>query len=168
MMFDDLRIPRGCAAIVMAAAIAACSQPAADQAPEPTGSSLSAVHPESGLAVIPVTVTTDSETYTFAAELADTLPAQARGLMFRTEMGANEAMIFPYDPPEPLGFWMRNTVLPLDIVFIGPDNRILNIEEGVPYNEESVRSDGLAIAVLELNQGRAEELGIEPGDLVEW
>ncbi len=147
--------------------LSACSPQAAETPSEPVVVT-DVVHPVSGLQVIPVTVTTDNETYTFASELADTLPAQARGLMFRTEMGSDEGMIFPYDPPEPLGFWMRNTVLPLDIIFIGPDNRILNIEEGVPYREESVHSDGLAIAVLELNQGRSEELGIEPGDLVEW
>jgi hypothetical protein len=104
----------------------------------------------------------------FAAEVAATPDAQARGLMFRTEMGADEAMIFPYDPPQPLSFWMRNTVLPLDIIFIGPDRRILNVAEGVPYNEVSVHSEGTASAVLELNQGRAAELGIVAGDLVEW
>lgn len=147
--------------------VSACSPDAAQLPAEPAVSETS-VHPVSGLEVIPVTVTTDSETYTFASELADTIPKQRQGLMFRTEMGADEGMIFPYDPPEQLGFWMRNTVLPLDIIFIGPDNRILNIEEGVPYNEVSVQSEGLAIAVLELNLGRSEELGIEPGDLVEW
>ncbi len=148
-------------------ALAACSPQAAEQVPEPTSAAV-ATHPESGLEVIPVTVTTDSGTHTFQAELAASRQEQARGLMFRTEMGSDEAMIFPYDSPQELGFWMRNTVLPLDIIFIGPDGRILNIEDGEPYNEVSVTSDGLAIAVLELNQGRAEELGIGPGDLVEW
>lgn len=147
--------------------LAACSPQAAERVPEPTSAAPS-VHPESGLEVIPVTVTTDAGTHVFMAEVAASQMEQARGLMFRTEMGADEGMIFPYDPPEPLGFWMRNTVLPLDIIFIGPDNRILNIAEGVPYNEVSVYSDGLAIGVLELNRGRAEELGIGPGDLVEW
>ena len=156
-----------CMTAPLVLALSACSPQAAETPSEPTVAT-SSVHPVSGLEVIPVTVTTDSETFTFASELADTVPAQARGLMFRTEMGSDEGMIFPYDPPEPLSFWMRNTVLPLDIIFIGPDNRILNIEEGVPYNEESVHSDGFAIAVLELNQGRSAELGIEPGDLVEW
>lgn len=156
-----------CWSVPMVLALSACTPDAADRPAEPTVVETS-VHPVSGLEVIPVTVTTDSESFTFASELADTVPKQRQGLMFRTEMGADEGMIFPYDPPEALGFWMRNTVLPLDIIFIGPDNRILNIEAGVPYNEVSVQSDGLAIAVLELNQGRSEELGIAPGDLVEW
>ena len=162
-----LRGIRSALAAVAAGLLAACSPQAAEQVPEPT-SAAPAVHPESGLEVIPVTVTTGSGTHVFMAEVAASPREQARGLMFRTEMGPDEGMIFPYDPPEPLGFWMRNTVLPLDIVFIGPDNRILNIAEGVPYNETSVYSDGLAIGVLELNRGRAEELGIGPGDLVEW
>ena len=155
-----------CAAVI-AAAVSACSPQAAEQVPEPTNAAPS-THPESGLEVIPVTVTSDAGTHTFMSEVADTPEAQRRGLMFRTEMGANEGMIFPYEPPQVLGFWMRNTVLPLDIIFIGPDRRILNIAEGVPYSETSVYSEGDAIAVLELNRGRAAELGIGPGDLVEW
>lgn len=157
----------GALAAMAAGVLAACSPQAADQVPEPT-SAVPSVHPESGLAVVPVTVTTDEGTHVFMAEVAASQGEQARGLMFRTEMGADEGMIFPYDTPAPLSFWMRNTVLPLDIVFIGTDNRVLNIAEGVPYNETSVYSDGLAIGVLELNRGRAEELGIGPGDLVEW
>jgi len=66
-------------------------------------------------------------------------------------------------------FWMRNTVIPLDIIFVGPDGRILNIAANtVPYSEESVRSVGPAGAVLELNAGRTAELGVAAGDLVEW
>ncbi|WP_338242741.1 DUF192 domain-containing protein [Aurantiacibacter hainanensis] len=152
---------------LMAGMLAACSPQAAEQVPEPTSAAPS-THPESGLEVIPVTVTTDAGTHTFMSEVADTVEAQRRGLMFRTEMGANEGMIFPYDTPQVLGFWMRNTVLPLDIIFIGPDRRILNVADGVPYNETSVYSEGDAVAVLELNRGRAAELGIGPGDLVEW
>lgn len=155
------------AAAIAACALSACSPQAAEQVPEPTSAAPS-THPESGLAIIPVTVTTGTGTHSFMSEVADTPQAQARGLMFRTEMGADEGMIFPYDTPQQLGFWMRNTVLPLDIVFIGPDNRILNIAEGVPYSETSVYSDGPAKAVLELNRGRAAELGIGPGDMVEW
>lgn len=154
-------------AAALGGALAACSPQAAEQVPEPTSAAPS-THPESGLEIIPVTITADDATHTIMAEVAATQTQQARGLMFRTEMGMNEGMIFPYDPLQELGFWMRNTVLPLDIIFIGPDSRIINIEEGVPYRLESVYSDGPASGVLELNQGRSEELGIGPGDLVEW
>lgn len=160
------RLPGGLVAL-LAAVLVACSPQAANQVAEPT-SAAPAVHPESGLEIIPVTITTASGTHVFMAEVAATPREQARGLMFRTRMGPDEGMIFPYDSPRPLSFWMRNTVLPLDIIFIGPDKRILNIAEGVPYNETSVHSDGPAIAVLEINRGRAQELGIGPGDLVEW
>lgn len=126
-------------------------------------------HPDSGLAVIPLTITHDGERHEFTVELAQNRFEQARGLMFRTEMGADEGMLFPMDPPRAASFWMKNTVIPLDMIFIGTDRRILNIEaETVPYSEEQHRAAGLAIAVLELNGGRAAELGIEPGDKVEW
>jgi uncharacterized membrane protein (UPF0127 family) len=89
--------------------------------------------------------------------------------MFRTEMGADEGMLFPYDPPRVLSFWMKNTVIPLDLVFIGPDRRVINVAaDAAPYSEDQIRSDAPAIAVLELNGGRAAELGIGPGAEVSW
>ncbi len=78
-------------------------------------------------------------------------------------------MIFPSNPPAPRGFWMKNVPIPLDIIFVGTDNRILNIAAmTTPYSEESVLSAGMTNAVLELRGGLAAELGIKPGDLVEW
>ena len=78
-------------------------------------------------------------------------------------------MIFPMDPPRQATFWMKNTVLSLDLVFIGPDRRILNIAaRAVPYSLDVLPSAGPAAAVLELNAGRAAELGIAPGDKVDW
>jgi len=94
---------------------------------------------------------------------------QARGLMFRTELGPNEGMVFPRNPPDVASFWMKNTPLPLDIIFIGEDGRIMNIAANtVPYSLDSVSAVGLTSAVLEIPGGRAAELGIEPGDAVEW
>lgn len=128
-----------------------------------------ALHPVSGLQIIDLQVTTDEATHQFRVELADSDKAQARGLMFRTEMGANEGMLFPSGTPQVRSFWMRNTPLSLDIIFIGPDNRILNIAANTePYSLESVYSAGPASAVLELVAGRSAQLGIEPGDLVEY
>src|SRR3546814_4501542 len=66
------------------------------------------------------------------------LAEQAKGLMFRTGMGADEGMIFPADPPRQAAFWMRNTVIPLDIIFIGPDRRILNRSEERRVGKEGV------------------------------
>lgn len=160
--------------LAAATAFAACSPQAASE-PSP-GQSAGAenatpsVHPVSGLPVIPVTLSLDSGAHVITSELATTDQQRARGLMFRTELGADEGMLFDYeDDPHVLSFWMRNTVIPLDIIFIAPDRTVLNVAANtVPYSEESSLSDGIAIAVLELNGGRAAELGIAPGTPIDW
>jgi uncharacterized membrane protein (UPF0127 family) len=126
-------------------------------------------HPVSGLQVIDLTVMRGDKRLPFKVELADSPEAQAKGLMFRTELGDFEGMIFPSAVPQPRSFWMKNTPLSLDIIFIGPDGRITNIAaDTVPYSLDSVSSSGVAAAVLELRAGRAAELGIVPGDKVEY
>jgi uncharacterized membrane protein (UPF0127 family) len=128
-----------------------------------------AVHPVSGLEVVPLTIRSGAKTHAFRVEVARSDEEQERGLMFRTEMGEDEGMIFPEKPPRPAVFWMKNTVIPLDIIFIGPDHRILNIAaNAIPYDESPLPSNGPASAVLELNGGRAAQLGIAPGDKVKW
>jgi uncharacterized membrane protein (UPF0127 family) len=78
-------------------------------------------------------------------------------------------MIFPMVPARPAAFWMRNTVIGLDIIFIGADHKVLNIAaNAVPYDETSLPSLGDAGCVLELNAGRAAEIGLKPGDTVTW
>jgi len=152
-------------------AVSACSQggpEAAASAASPAATEPS-VHPESGLKVVPLTVTSQGKVYAFRVEVAASAKEQAQGLMFRTQMGADEGMIFPMDPPRKAAFWMRNTVIPLDLIFVGTDRRILNIAaNAVPYDETPLPSDGKVSAVLELNGGRAAELGIGPGDTVAW
>jgi len=157
--------------IAVLAAAAACSPQAQDRAGagQPSPADTHAVHPVSGLEVIPLTITQDGKVHRFRVEAARSDEAQTQGLMFRTEMGADEGMIFPRRPARIAGFWMRNTVIPLDMIFIGPDGRILNIAENtVPYSLEPYTSAGPVIAVLELNGGRSAELGIGPGARVEW
>lgn len=154
--------------LLFGAFLAACSpQPAAEATPA-AESTLPARHPVSGLEVVPLTVTTAKGVRHFRVEVAASAQEQQKGLMFRTAMGANEGMIFPNRIPQPRSFWMRNTVIPLDIIYIGVDRRILNIVRGEPYDETSLPSAGPVINVLELNAGRSEALGIEPGDLVTW
>ena len=149
-------------------ALAACSPPAGAGASSPPAAA-STAHPVSGLPVIPLTVTTAGKAHRFQVEIARSADEQAKGLMFRTAMGAGEGMIFPMNPPRSAAFWMRNTVIPLDIIFIGTDRRILNIAANtVPYSEASLASSGAVSAVLELNGGRAAQLGIGPGDRVAW
>lgn len=156
---------------LLGAALAACSpQAGADRATAPTeDASEATTHPVSGLEIIPVTVDTGEARHVFRAEVAASREEQARGLMFRTELGPDEAMIFPSDAPTARSFYMKNTPIPLDIIFIGIDGRILNIAAMTePYSLESVYSVGSTSGVLEIAGGRAEELGIEPGDLVSW
>jgi uncharacterized membrane protein (UPF0127 family) len=146
----------------------ACSPQAAEQTPASTEQQAS-VHPVSGLEVVPLTVTSLGKKHTFRVEMARTPQEQSKGLMFRTEMGPDEGMLIPYDPPRVLSFWMKNTVLSLDLIFVGPDHRVINIAaNAVPYSEASIVSDAPAIATLELNAGRAAALGIVPGAKVEW
>lgn len=128
-----------------------------------------ATHAESGLSVIPLVVTSAKGAHRFRVELARSPFEQAKGLMFRTKMGANEGMLFPLDPPRPASFWMKNTFIPLDIIFIDSNRRILNVVANtVPYSEAPIKSAGDAAAVLELVGGRAARLGIAAGDRVEW
>ena len=150
-----------------ACALAACSTQAAQSSPAAAESA--SVHSFSGLRVIPVTLTENGRTHTIRAELAETPQQQAQGLMFRREMGADEGMLFPSDFPQVRSFWMRNTVIPLDLLFIGADGFVSNIAaNAVPYSEDSIPSDGPVVAVLELAGGRAAELGITAGARVTW
>lgn len=159
----------GFAALALAGALAGCSSSATDSAAASVAATEPARHPVSGLQVIPLTVTHQGKRHGFRVEVARNPSEQARGLMFRTEMGADEGMIFPMQPPRMASFWMKNTVIPLDIIFIGTDRRIINIAaNAVPYSEENLDSQGLTAAVLELNGGRAAQLGIGPGDKVDW
>lgn len=156
----------------IALVLAACSQgeSAGARAPAAPANSAEAAarHPVSGLRVIDLVVRGTAE-HRFRVELADTAAAQSRGLMYRTELGDFEGMIFPSAVPEPRSFWMKNTPLSLDIIFVGPDGRITNIAANtVPYSLDPVASSGLCAAVLELRAGRAAALGIKPGDRVEY
>ena len=156
-------------AVLALVALAACSPGSAERAPAPVAANAER-HPESGLAVVPLTVTTAAgKVHRFRVEGAASPAEQARGLMFRTAMGADEGMIFPVSPPRMASFWMRNTVIPLDIIYVGTDGRILNIHANAePYSERPLLSDGQVKGVLELNGGRAAQLGIAAGDRVAW
>ena len=160
------------AAAMLALGLAACSagESATASAQSPAQAPQAAVvHPVSGLKVIDLVVERGGTRIPFKVELADTPEAQARGLMFRDALGDLEGMIFPSDTPEVRSFWMKNTPLSLDIIFIGADGRIINIAANTePYSLASVTSKGAAGAVLELRAGRAKALGIVPGDRVKF
>lgn len=93
------------------------------------------------------------------------LPAEMeKGLMFRQTMGADEGMLFIYTSPQPMGFWMRNTVLPLDIGFISPEGELKEIYAMHPLDERTVLSHGRDLQfALEMNQGWFRAHGVKPG-----
>ena len=123
---------------------------------------------------IPVTIASANGKHIFTAEIARTPKEQERGLMFRTDLGKDDAMIFtPYPadggPPREASFWMKNTPTPLDIVFIRADGTIATIaENAVPFSTDPIPSGEPVAAVLEIVGGRAAELGIATGDKVTW
>lgn len=88
--------------------------------------------------------------------------------MNRNELAPDRGMIFPFAQPRQASFWMKDTLIPLDIIFVRADGTVANIENAVPLSLEPVMSAGPVNAVLELPGGRAAELGIKPGDKVAW
>lgn len=110
--------------------------------------------------------TNSGDEFTFSTEMAMTPEQQSMGMMFRTEMGEFEGMLFVFPVTRRASFWMRNTLIPLDMVFVRPNGRIANIITAEPETDTSRRSKGRVKAVFEIPGGRAAELGIKAGDLV--
>ena len=102
-------------------------------------------------------------------EIADEEWEITQGLMYRPSMAPNAGMLFIFDNMEPRSFWMRNTIIPLDILFITDQKEIITIQKHtVPYSEQSVPSYKPAQYVLELNAGFADEHNIKEGDFIDW
>lgn len=105
--------------------------------------------------------------HSFDVELALTPDEQRVGLMFRREMASDQGMLFVYGGEAERSMWMKNTVLPLDMLFIASDGRIVSVhEDAVPYSTDVIRSGVDARAVLELNAGVVEALDLDVGDSV--
>lgn len=153
-------------ALALAAVLIGCSPQAAPSAPAPQATVLEV--PQSGLETVPLTITSESGAHRFTVEVAQTPEQQQHGMMFRTSIAPDEGMIFPYDPPLEVGFWMKNTLIPLDLIFIRADGTIARISTATPLSEARVTSGEPVAAVLEIAGGRAAELGIRPDDRVEW
>ena len=145
----------------MAAATACGSATTATQAPLDRSAA--------GLEQAALTIASSNGEHRFTVEIARTPEEQARGLMFRNEVPGDRGMIFPYDPPVQVSFWMKDTLIPLDMLFIGPDGKIGRIAANtVPMSLDPVPSIDPVAAVLEIGGGRAAELGIKEGDKVSW
>ncbi len=103
----------------------------------------------------------------FTVEIAESDQEKATGLMFRTQLADSEGMLFPYKRVAEITMWMRNTYIPLDMVFIAADGTIHRIAARTePLSDNIISSDGPVFAVLEIPGGAAERLGIKPGDRV--
>jgi uncharacterized membrane protein (UPF0127 family) len=103
----------------------------------------------------------------FNVELAITDTQHARGLMYRRKLAADAGMLFDYRFTQRITMWMRNTYIPLDMIFVGADGRVVNIaERTIPQSEAIIASKGRVRAVLEVNGGTASRLGIKPGNQV--
>jgi uncharacterized membrane protein (UPF0127 family) len=150
------------AAAMLAAAAAGCT-------PQADGGTGVSEQSAAGLEQIPLTVQSRGGTHRFTVEIARTPEQQAQGLMHRQSLAPDRGMLFPYDPPQDASFWMKNTLIPLDIIFIRADGTIARIAENtVPLSLEPVSSLEPVGAVLEIAGGRAAELGIQAGDKVSW
>ncbi|MEO9599929.1 DUF192 domain-containing protein [Parasphingorhabdus sp.] len=124
---------------------------------------------EAGLNQVPLNIQSSQATHAFVVEVAESSAQQAQGLMFRTKLASDKGMIFPFAEDRVASFWMKNTVISLDIIFIRRDGTIESIAANtVPYSLAPVRSNGPIATVLEIAAGRANELGIAPGDTVTW
>jgi uncharacterized protein len=122
-----------------------------------------------GLEQVPLTITSGGKAHRFIVEVARSPEEQATGLMNRQSLAPDRGMVFPYDPPQPVAFWMKNTLIPLDMIFIRADGTIARIEANtIPLSLDTVPAGEPVAAVLELAGGRSAELGIQAGDKVDW
>jgi uncharacterized membrane protein (UPF0127 family) len=124
---------------------------------------------EAGLEQVSLCIKTAKKTHAYTVELARTVQEQAKGLMFRTALADDKGMLFPYSQIQTLSFWMKNTVIPLDIIFIRADGSIESIAKNAePYSLKPIASGEPVAAVLELRGGLTSELDIGKGDVVTW
>ena len=155
-------------------ALAACSSPELAQAKGDGASSNKAqicapaklpdLSP-AGMAQEVICLKTADKTIAITVEIAQTPQEQARGLMFRTELSPNKGMLFPFPSPKQASFWMKNTYIPLDIIYVQSDGTIESIAaDAEPTSLTPILSKGKVSFVLELAGGRAAELGLRPGD----
>jgi uncharacterized membrane protein (UPF0127 family) len=116
------------------------------------------------LPVETITVDTKAGPHPFSVEVAADDESRERGLMYRTAMAPDAGMLFDFHTPQLVSFWMENTVLPLDMLFVRADGTIARIKaNATPYSRENIPSGEPVEVVIELNAGRAAALGIREG-----
>ena len=128
-------------------------------------SALLAVGAIASAADLPVT-TLSVNGQKIVAEVVTTPEQRAKGLMNRFSLQPDHGMLFVFEEPQPLGFWMKNTYIPLSIAFVDAAGKIVNIEDMKPQDETTHWSRGFALYAVEMKQGWFVAKGIKPGDLV--
>lgn len=114
-----------------------------------------------------LSILSGDKTHKFSIELADTPMTRMQGLMFRESLDADKGMLFVFEDSDVQSFWMQNTLIPLDMIFVKEDGRIVKIHPMAKPRDLTMISSGQPVlAVLEIKGGRAQELGIKPGDKV--
>ncbi len=112
-------------------------------------------------------ITTSTGRHAFQVEIADNDASRERGLMDRRYMAPDHGMLFEFDRDEPVSFWMKNTYIPLDMIFISPSGVVTHVAANAePLSERIIPSSGPCMAVLELNGGTAASIGLKAGDKV--
>lgn len=115
---------------------------------------------------VPLVIETEEGEVSFTIEIADDPHERSAGLMYRETMKDDHGMLFVFPQVRLVGFWMRNTPMPLDLVFIGDDGGIRDILPGEPFSDATISPRSPVRFVLELKRGTAERLGIRNGDRV--
>jgi len=125
---------------------------------------LLATHPATACRQDQVDLRWDGGSARFWVEIADDYDKRMRGLMFRENLGRYSGMLFVYEYPMTVSFWMKNTLIPLDIIFLDKTGVVQKVHaDAVPGSLESIPGGDNILAVLEINGGLAAELGIRPG-----
>jgi uncharacterized membrane protein (UPF0127 family) len=140
---------------------AACVSVACAAAPPQEG--------QQGLPVEPLKIVThDGKSHPFRVEIADTDATREEGLMFRKSLAPDAGMLFDFKTSQDVAFWMKNTLIPLDMLFIDQNGVVVSIKsEATPLSETPIPSGAPVLGVLEIRGGRAAELGVHVGDKVE-
>ena len=112
-------------------------------------------------------IVTTTGSHPFEVEVVRSPPDMEKGLMFRRYMPEDRGMLFDFKKPQPVMMWMKNTYLPLDMVFIDGAGKVINVaEHAEPLSEAIIPSGGPAVGVLEVNAGVAAKIGLKRGDRV--
>jgi hypothetical protein len=115
-----------------------------------------------------LTISGSGATHQFTIWVANTAPREEQGLMFVRELPPDRGMVFVAEAPKVWTMWMRNTYIPLDMLFVAVDGRIVKIAHAIPHDETNISSDIDVNGVIELQGGITDQLHIKVGDLAKW